>query len=401
MSETPVSLVIVSYRRPKHLAVVLKSLQFQRYSNFELIVVSENRPETPLAIKWVPYDTPNIGAARNLGLAIACGEIVAFCDDDAIPEYAWLYHLSKPFADRRVGFAGGYTRGRNGVSFQWKAQLIDRMAVDHTAKANDDDDWTRFDPHADITLNTVGTNFALRRDAVIPLGGFDEAYHYYLDEADICMRLSEAGWSGAVVPQAEVHHGFAAGPHRGRNRVPRDLTEIGASTAHFLDRHCPEADRAKAMADARARQADRLRRLFDFGLIDGQRKTQLLQGFDHGAQLVRPAHMPVSKAASGDIQIVATTVSSPSTVLSAGFFGARTRAKALELAALGQSVTMVRTIPTHNNLMVRYMPEGYWLHRVGLYGRGADRGRRYLRLPKNWTRAERQRVKTTRGLSPV
>ena len=47
-------------------------------------------------IKIVPFDTPNISAARNAGISVAAGEGIAFIDDDAVPEISWLTHLTAP-----------------------------------------------------------------------------------------------------------------------------------------------------------------------------------------------------------------------------------------------------------------------------------------------------------------
>ncbi|MCB2123539.1 MAG: glycosyltransferase, partial [Rhodobacteraceae bacterium] len=63
--------------------------------------------------------------ARNLGLAAAAGEIVAFIDDDAVPEPRWLARLTAPFADPGIAAAGGFVVGRNGISFQWRASCAD------------------------------------------------------------------------------------------------------------------------------------------------------------------------------------------------------------------------------------------------------------------------------------
>ena len=76
---------------------------------------------------------------------------------------------------------------------------------------------------------------AVRRDVLAALGGFDPAYHFYLDETDLNMRLAQAGHATALCPRALVHHGFAASTRRRKDRVPADLFDIGASWAVF----CP------------------------------------------------------------------------------------------------------------------------------------------------------------------
>ena len=94
MSFAPrVSLIIVSRHRPEALKRVAASLRFQSYTNFEVILVSDAPDRSFLAgipasenMLHIPFDQANISAARNLGLAHAQGEIVAFCDDDAVPD---------------------------------------------------------------------------------------------------------------------------------------------------------------------------------------------------------------------------------------------------------------------------------------------------------------------------
>jgi len=49
---------------------------------------------------------------------------------------------------------------------------------------------------------------AVRRSALVRIGGFDEGYKFFLDETDVNIRLAQAGYASALAPHAEVHHGY-------------------------------------------------------------------------------------------------------------------------------------------------------------------------------------------------
>jgi N-acetylglucosaminyl-diphospho-decaprenol L-rhamnosyltransferase len=51
-----------------------------------------------------------------------------------------------------------------------------------------------------------GTCLLVRREAFDEVRGFDEAFFLYLEEVDLCRRLSERGWRVAVEPEAQVLH---------------------------------------------------------------------------------------------------------------------------------------------------------------------------------------------------
>ena len=90
MSPLPVSVIVVSRGRPESLTLCLTGLSRQFHDTYEVIVVADPAGMAAVArlpfadeIKTVPFDEANIAAARNRGLAVAAGEVVAFIDDDA------------------------------------------------------------------------------------------------------------------------------------------------------------------------------------------------------------------------------------------------------------------------------------------------------------------------------
>jgi GT2 family glycosyltransferase len=199
------SLIIVSRHRPDWLRRCLKAVGQLDYPRFETIVVA--CPKGEEVAKAVPgtqvigFDVANISAARNAGADAASGDIIAFLDDDSVPEPTWLAHLALAFADPEVVQAGGITLGRNGISVQHGAALVDdtgrshplHMALSESVVVHPKD-------HCHPRLH--GTNMALRRAALLEHGGFDTRFAFYLDETDLSYRISRAGGQNRLSTQS-------------------------------------------------------------------------------------------------------------------------------------------------------------------------------------------------------
>ncbi len=94
-----ISVIIPVYNETERLRTCLSALAEQTYprDRFEVIVVDNGSRESPQAIvDRYPFArlavelTPGSYAARNYGLKLATGEILAFTDSDCIPSPDWL-----------------------------------------------------------------------------------------------------------------------------------------------------------------------------------------------------------------------------------------------------------------------------------------------------------------------
>ncbi|WP_299422508.1 glycosyltransferase [uncultured Shimia sp.] len=377
-----ISVVVVSRRRPEALKRALVGISQLRYPAFEVVVVADAAglaaaKDLPFGdqLKTVEYETPNISAARNRGIAHAAGEVVAFIDDDAVPETGWLHHLAAPFAKPEVAAAGGFVRGRNGISFQWQAQSVDGTGAGLPLEVTGDDPVV-LTPNAERAIKTEGTNMAFRREVLAELGGFDPAFHYYLDETDLNLRLAAAGYKTAIVPRAEVHHGFAENRQRTAARVPRDLSEIGASKAMFLRKHCPEGQRDTVWTSFCQGQRRRLLRHMVAGHImpgDVRRLMRgLHQGYADGQTRALGQTPELTRAADGFAPLEIKTGTQ------VVIFGRYWRRKAIlreakQAAQDGKSPSVFIFSRTGVFHSVRFDPAGFWLQRGGLFGRSERR----------------------------
>lgn len=229
------SLIVCSRGRPLFLERMLLGVDLLRYPAFELIIISDPKDlETVECItRHAPVarigycNTANLAKARNIGLSMARGDIIAFLDDDAVPEPDWLDQLAGAYASSDITAAGGFIRAQNGLKFQSRVVLIDEFGTDHhraRVPGKLPTGWF---------LSLTGTNFSVRRAPALALGGFDETYSYFLEETDFLLRLQQKGGRVCIVDHAEVHHGYAASEVREKNGAPKSLRAIARSKAYF------------------------------------------------------------------------------------------------------------------------------------------------------------------------
>ena len=175
---------------------------------------------------------------RNVGICMAQGDVVAFIDDDAIPEPEWLTQLAEAYADPMVGAAGGFVYNHTGYEFQYKYCLVDRFG-------NADLSLPGPTPHLSFPKSysfphLLGCNSSFRRSALLEIGGFDEEYEYFLDETDVCLRIVDAGYVIAQLPNAYVHHKYAPSNIRGENKVARYRYPVIKNKIYFMLKHARE-----------------------------------------------------------------------------------------------------------------------------------------------------------------
>jgi glycogen(starch) synthase len=221
------SIVIPTDGRATALRNTLECLRFIDYPSFEVCVVygptsdgtGELLEKYHGEVKVAACPERNANMARNIGIALAAGEIVAFIDDDGFAEPEWLHDLEEAFRDPLVGGAGGVVYDHTGAKPQYLYSSANRLGQA---------DWQRQIPAHEFNFPfsfnfpyLQGTNCAFRRSALLAVDGFDEEYEYYLDDTDLCCRLVDAGFLIHQLSRALVHHKFLPSHTRNEDRVTR------------------------------------------------------------------------------------------------------------------------------------------------------------------------------------
>ena len=178
------SVVIPTYNRAESLKDTLLGLKKQNFngdrSYFEVIVVDNNSSDHtkrvveemqkefggPLHYSFEPRQ--GISYARNSGIRQAKGEVVAFLDDDVIPEPDWLPSLRNCFREEGADMIGGK------VELLWlseKPSWLSKRLM--TPLVFSDYGEKRFQVK-DQRTRFVGANFACRRSLFDSIGFFRE-----------------------------------------------------------------------------------------------------------------------------------------------------------------------------------------------------------------------------------
>ena len=108
-----VSIVIACPGDSAVLRQCLQAIANQSYRNIETLIL----PDRPLdiepslaqsiAARVIPTGKVRPAEKRNLGIAVAKGEVMAFIDDDAYPDCRWIEYALRYFGDITIGALGG------------------------------------------------------------------------------------------------------------------------------------------------------------------------------------------------------------------------------------------------------------------------------------------------------
>jgi GT2 family glycosyltransferase len=192
---------------------------------------------TRLGVRLLRVEHPGTSRARNAGLAATSSALVAFTDDDCLPQPGWTSALAEAFADPAVGLVTGRV-------------LPDRIVPAPVSL----EESTEAGPF--LAPKGHGANCCFRREALRAVGGFDErlgpgAPGRAAEDVDAFRRVLLAGWTGFYAPEAVVVHRQWRGRSAGvRRSYSYGVGQVAAGatwrTAVWQDALLPAARDARA-----------------------------------------------------------------------------------------------------------------------------------------------------------
>jgi GT2 family glycosyltransferase len=148
-------------------------------------------------------------AANNQGFAASDSEFVALLNNDAEAEPDWLDKLATAFDDRPdVGMAASKILVYEDPRRIDKAGHLIYPDGQNRGRGSGELDQGQYDRVEEI-LWPDGCAAMYRRAMLDQIGGFDEDFFAYADDAELGLRARIAGWKCLYIPEAVVRH------HRG------------------------------------------------------------------------------------------------------------------------------------------------------------------------------------------
>jgi hypothetical protein len=215
MVQPLISLIICTRNRAEQLSRSLKAVEKLIFDGaWQLVVVnngstdkteliiSEFKKNSSLNITYVYEPVPGLSRARNAGVSNAEAEILAFTDDDCYPAENFLADVVTCMTEREVDFCGGrvllYDNNDAKITVQEASESFSLEPGDFLASGL-----------------IIGANIAVRKSAIISIGGFDERLgagtrYSAGEETDVMRRLLNKGMRGFSDPRIVIYH------HHGR-----------------------------------------------------------------------------------------------------------------------------------------------------------------------------------------
>jgi GT2 family glycosyltransferase len=216
------SVVVPAWNAGEVLPRLLDALAAQT-TEHELVVVDAGSTDATAAIarsagaRVVSAPQRNRSLARNLGVAAASGEVIAFTDTDCVPAPGWASALARCLESAPLAAGPVHIRARPEPNMAERFDLLWRYPQERYVAAG----------------VATSANLGIRREAFDAVGGYDQRFHHG-EDTDLCLRAADAGFAMAWCPAAEVSHPAATS----LRAVARRGFEHGAS-ARRLERVHP------------------------------------------------------------------------------------------------------------------------------------------------------------------
>ena len=221
-SRERVSVSIVSHRHGAMLPGLFADLERHRYADVEVLLtlnVPEDLPFDPggfrFPVQLIRNSEPRgFGTNHNTAFKASRHGLYCVCNPDVRLPSDPFAPLAERLTDQLTGIAAPLVRAPDGaVEISARSFPTPIVILRKALLGPQPPDYSAGEP--DRSPDWVGGMFMLfTREAYASVGGFDERYHLYYEDVDICARMRLAGRKIVFCPTVEIVHAARRESHR-------------------------------------------------------------------------------------------------------------------------------------------------------------------------------------------
>jgi glycosyltransferase involved in cell wall biosynthesis len=221
-----VSVIVTCYNLGRYLDEAVESVFAQTFQDWELLIVDDGSTDPSTRQLLARYDRPRtrvlgtaenrgLPAARNLGIAHACGEYLCALDaDDKLAPTYFEKAVRRLESDPSLTFVSCWLQAFGDEEWVWKRDRCDLVTL--------------------LAECTVNGPSLVRRSAVLALGGYDATMREGNEDWDLWISLVERGHRGAVLPEVLFYYRRRPGSLSRTCLVPETHLRI---VRYLVDKH--------------------------------------------------------------------------------------------------------------------------------------------------------------------
>lgn len=217
-----VSIIIINYKQKDFLSACVESIfKNIKSSRFEVIIVN-NSPEDDLSslenkfpVKLISNKNKGFSNGNNVGAKNSSGEFLFFLNADTIIQDDFLAPAIKSLENKIFGASGFKLVNSDGtfqISFGYEISFFNEVKNKNLEKLTWDKDKTRLsqiEKDFSETKNVdwvSGAAVLIKKNVFDLVGGFDERFFMYMEDADICKKISDKGFKIFYYPFTKIVH---------------------------------------------------------------------------------------------------------------------------------------------------------------------------------------------------
>jgi len=224
-----VSVIIPAYNTAAFIADTLNSVFGQTFRDFEVIVINDGSPDTAelevalkpfmTRIRYLKQENRGLPGAWNVGVRLACGELLAFVDSDDI----WMPDYLSAQVDFLDNHPHVYASISDAVLFGSGEDVVWRMLKEGSGPV------LNFEEMLQRKGGQLPSAMVARRQRVLEIGLFDERIRIG-EDIEFCVRLcfpeGAIGYLGRVLVKYRQRAGSLTEDPRRRKWVVAEIESL-------------------------------------------------------------------------------------------------------------------------------------------------------------------------------